>query len=188
MGFLNGKKLLITGVLSNRSIAYGIARACHQQGAELAFSYVGDRFKDRITEFAAEFGSKLIFDCDVDGFGDWDEHRILQAVSNLTTNAVKHGTPGTPVHVRVTGDADQVAVEVRNQGSIPRELLPHIFDPFRSGHHHGSRGEGLGLGLFIVKAIAGAHGGGVEVDAREGDTSFRLVLPRRPKAENAARA
>jgi enoyl-[acyl-carrier protein] reductase I len=65
MGFLTGKKLLITGVLSNRSIAYGIAKACHQQGAELAFSYVGERFKDRITDFAAEFDSKLIFDCDV---------------------------------------------------------------------------------------------------------------------------
>ena len=65
MGFLAGKKLLVTGVLSNRSIAYGIARACHQQGAELAFSYVGERFKDRITEFAAEFGSTRVFDCDV---------------------------------------------------------------------------------------------------------------------------
>jgi enoyl-[acyl-carrier protein] reductase I len=65
MGFLSGKKLLITGVLSNRSIAYGIAKACHAQGAELAFSYVGERFKDRITEFAADFDSKLIFDCDV---------------------------------------------------------------------------------------------------------------------------
>jgi enoyl-[acyl-carrier protein] reductase I len=65
MGFLAGKKLLITGVLSNRSIAYGVAKACHAQGAELAFSYVGERFKDRITEFAAEFGSQLIFDCDV---------------------------------------------------------------------------------------------------------------------------
>ena len=64
-GFLSGKKLLITGVLSNRSIAYGIAKACHDQGAELAFSYVGERFKDRITEFAADFDSKLIFDCDV---------------------------------------------------------------------------------------------------------------------------
>ena len=64
-GFLAGKKLLITGVLSNRSIAYGIAKACHAQGAELAFSYVGERFKGRITEFAAEFGSSLIFDCDV---------------------------------------------------------------------------------------------------------------------------
>ena len=65
MSFLKGKKILITGVLSNRSIAYGIAKACHAQGAELAFSYVGERFKDRITEFAADFDSKLIFDCDV---------------------------------------------------------------------------------------------------------------------------
>ncbi|MCW5223276.1 enoyl-ACP reductase FabI [Verminephrobacter aporrectodeae] len=65
MGFLTGKRLLITGLLSNRSIAYGIARACHAQGAELAFSYVGERFKERITEFAAEFGSGLVFDCDV---------------------------------------------------------------------------------------------------------------------------
>jgi enoyl-[acyl-carrier protein] reductase I len=65
MGFLTGKKLLITGVLSNRSIAYGVAKACHAQGAELAFSYVGERFKERITEFAADFGSSLIFDCDV---------------------------------------------------------------------------------------------------------------------------
>ena len=65
MGFLTGKKLLITGVLSNRSIAYGVAKACHAQGAELAFSYVGERFKDRITEFAGDFDSKLVFDCDV---------------------------------------------------------------------------------------------------------------------------
>ncbi|SEL62233.1 Enoyl-[acyl-carrier-protein] reductase [NADH] [Roseateles sp. YR242] len=65
MGFLAGKRLLITGVLSNRSIAYGIAKACHREGAELAFSYVGERFKDRVTEFAAEFGSSLVFDCDV---------------------------------------------------------------------------------------------------------------------------
>ncbi len=52
MAFLQGKKLLITGVLSNRSIAYGIAQACHREGAELAFTYVGERFKGRITEFA----------------------------------------------------------------------------------------------------------------------------------------
>jgi enoyl-[acyl-carrier protein] reductase I len=65
MGFLAGKRLLITGVLNNRSIAYGVARACHREGAELAFSYQGERFKERITEFAAEFGSTLVFDCDV---------------------------------------------------------------------------------------------------------------------------
>ena len=65
MAFLQGKRILITGLLSNRSIAYGIAQACHREGAELAFTYVGERFKDRITTFAAEFGSTLVFDCDV---------------------------------------------------------------------------------------------------------------------------
>lgn len=65
MGFLSGKRIVLTGLLSNRSIAYGIAKACHREGAELAFTYVGERFKDRITEFANEFNSKLIFDCDV---------------------------------------------------------------------------------------------------------------------------
>ena len=65
MGFLAGKRLLITGLLSNRSIAYGIAKACHREGAELAFSYVGERFKDRITGFAAEFGSDMVYECDV---------------------------------------------------------------------------------------------------------------------------
>jgi len=79
MGFLAGKKFLITGVLSNRSIAYGIARACHAQGAELAFSYVGERFKDRITEFAADFGSKLVFDCDVG-----DDAQIARLFTDLS--------------------------------------------------------------------------------------------------------
>jgi enoyl-[acyl-carrier protein] reductase I len=78
-GFLAGKKLLITGVLSNRSIAYGIARACHAQGAELAFSYQGERFKERITEFAADFGSTLVFDCDVSS-----DAQIAALVNDLT--------------------------------------------------------------------------------------------------------
>jgi len=65
MPFLSGKRILITGVLSNRSIAYGIARACRREGAELAFTYVGERFKERIGEVAREFGSDLTFDCDV---------------------------------------------------------------------------------------------------------------------------
>ncbi len=65
MGFLTGKKLLITGVLSNRSIAYGIAKACRREGAEIALSYVGERFKERTQQFAADFDSTLIFDCDV---------------------------------------------------------------------------------------------------------------------------
>ncbi len=65
MGFLAGKRLLITGVISNRSIAYGVAAACKREGAELAFTYQNERIKERVTEFAQEFGSDLVFPCDV---------------------------------------------------------------------------------------------------------------------------
>jgi enoyl-[acyl-carrier protein] reductase I len=80
-GFLSGKKLLITGVLSNRSIAYGIARACRQQGAEIALSYVGERFKERTAEFAKAFDSELIFDCDVG-----DDGQIDRLMTDLTAH------------------------------------------------------------------------------------------------------
>jgi enoyl-[acyl-carrier protein] reductase I len=65
MGFLAGKRILITGLLSNRSISYGIAKAMHREGAELAFTYQNERFQERVAKMAAEFGSELIFTCDV---------------------------------------------------------------------------------------------------------------------------
>ena len=121
---------------------------------------------------------QVTFDCEADGNGAWDEQRILQAITNLTANAVQHGTPGSPVRLRLTGDAQRVAVEVHNEGAIPAEVLPRIFEPFRSGRSHGGRGEGLGLGLFIAKALAVAHGGALEVDSSRQATTFRMVLPR----------
>lgn len=65
MGFLAGKRILITGLISNRSISYGIAKAMHREGAELAFAYQNERFKERVSKMAAEFGSALVFPCDV---------------------------------------------------------------------------------------------------------------------------
>lgn len=65
MGLLDGKRILITGVISNRSIAYGIAQACRAQGAELAFTYVGERFEERVTEYAKSLGSDIVIPCDV---------------------------------------------------------------------------------------------------------------------------
>jgi len=65
MGFLAGKKILITGILSNRSIAYGVAKACYREGAELAFTYVNDDLKERVARIAAEFGTAPLLPCDV---------------------------------------------------------------------------------------------------------------------------
>lgn len=65
MGFLSGKKALIVGIASNRSIAYGIARAMHREGATLAFSYPNDKLKSRVEKFAQEFDSDIVLPCDV---------------------------------------------------------------------------------------------------------------------------
>ncbi len=81
MGFLANKRILVTGMISNRSIAYGVAQAMYREGAELAFTYQGERVKDRVIEMAKEFGSPLVFPCDVSSdaeieklFGDLTTH------------------------------------------------------------------------------------------------------------------
>jgi enoyl-[acyl-carrier protein] reductase I len=65
MGFLSGKKILVTGMLSNRSIAYGVAKAMHREGAQLAFTYQGEGIKDRVIGLSKEFATDLILPCDV---------------------------------------------------------------------------------------------------------------------------
>lgn len=65
MGFLVNKRILITGMLSNRSIAYGVAKAMRREGAELAFTYQGERIRERVSELAREFDSELVLPCDV---------------------------------------------------------------------------------------------------------------------------
>jgi PAS domain S-box-containing protein len=110
--------------------------------------------------------------------GEWDPGRVAQLLANLVANALQHGPPTAPVRLRWTGRPDDVLLEVENAGPpIPAELLPHVFEPFRRGdaQHRG----GLGLGLFIARAIVAAHGGRIEVrsSAPEG-TVFSVRLPR----------
>ena len=81
MGFLAGKRILITGLLSKHSLAYGIAKACHREGAQLAFTYQNERFLDRINKFSAEFGSTLVFQCDVS-----DDAQIDKVFADLATH------------------------------------------------------------------------------------------------------
>ena len=73
MGFLTNKRILITGMISTRSIAYGIAQAMHREGAELAFTYQGERVRDRVSGLAKEFNSGLVFQCDVGSDDDIDQ-------------------------------------------------------------------------------------------------------------------
>ncbi|MBI3222221.1 MAG: enoyl-ACP reductase FabI [Nitrosomonadales bacterium] len=79
MGFLSSKRILITGMISNRSIAYGIAKAMHREGAELAFTYQGERVRGRVEEMAKDFGSELVYQCEVGSDAD-----IAQLFSDLS--------------------------------------------------------------------------------------------------------
>ena len=78
MGFLTNKQILVTGLLSNRSIAYGIAKAMHREGATLAFTYQGEDVRGRVEKLAAEFDSHLLFPCDVT-----DDEEITLCFENL---------------------------------------------------------------------------------------------------------
>jgi two-component system sensor histidine kinase/response regulator len=113
-----------------------------------------------------------------------DPDRLLQLFSNLVANAIHHGLPGTPVNVTVDGGSHEIWVRVHNLGVIPADLLPTIFDPFRSRPAAGSKSSGLGLGLYISQQIARAHGGDIAVESRQPlGTSFNVRLPRAEKID-----
>jgi enoyl-[acyl-carrier protein] reductase I len=101
MGFLAGKRALIVGLASTRSIAYGIAKAMHEQGAELAFTYQNEKLKSRVETMAAEFNSKRTFSCDV--AHDADIHAL---VNNLSTH---WDTLDILVHSVAYAPADQIS-------------------------------------------------------------------------------
>lgn len=99
MNILENKKALIIGVASNRSIAYGIAKQMHLFGAQLAFSYIGDRFKPRLTAIAQEFHSDLTYPCDVSN--DDEIKNMIQWISNEwnTIDIIVHATAFAPTEM-----------------------------------------------------------------------------------------
>jgi two-component system, sensor histidine kinase and response regulator len=123
----------------------------------------------------------IAFHAGGDCYGSWDDTRLGQAVSNLISNALEHGTPDAVVEVRLDGSAgDRVVLTVCNAGLIAPDVLPTLFEPFRSSRSRARRSDGLGLGLYIVRQIVQAHGGDVDAqspDAR-GTTTFVVRLPR----------
>ncbi len=112
--------------------------------------------------------------------GNWDGERLAQVASNLLGNALQHGDESAAVDVKFDGTrADAVVITVENSGTIPPDLLPQLFDPFRGAQRQAGRTEGLGLGLYIVQQIVAAHGGSVDVESgHENRTTFAVRIPR----------
>ena len=111
--------------------------------------------------------------------GVWDGERLCQVVINLVGNAIHHGDPDQPVRIDADGThPGQVTVAVSNGGTIPPELIPHLFDPFHGRERDPGRHQGLGLGLFIAHQIVRAHRGRINVHSQGGTTRFSVELPR----------
>jgi len=121
--------------------------------------------------------------------GDWDTDRIRQAISNLLGNALAHGAGSDPIAIRVDGtDGGCVVLEIQNAGVVPAEVMPVLFEPFRSGaNEKQARSGGLGLGLFISQQIAISHAGTIDVTSSESEgTRLRVRLPRTPPRSEPA--
>ena len=114
--------------------------------------------------------------------GAWDPDRLEQVASNLVSNAVDHGEPGTPVRVELAAAGGEVVLAVRNAGpALPPEVLAHLFEPFsRPPDERSRKASGLGLGLFICREIVRGHGGQIAARAADGEMAVTVRLPRRP--------
>lgn len=114
--------------------------------------------------------------------GMWDGQRLQQLLGNLVLNAVKYGAPTTPVRVTVTAEQADVRIIVANSGgAIAPSVMEQIFEPLKRGVDHADGYEEdshLGLGLYIVREIARAHGGDIDVRSEQDETSFSVRLPR----------
>ena len=115
-----------------------------------------------------------------DAKGTWDRSGLEKVVSNLLSNALRHGSKEHPIDVGVDGTAPRVRITVGNAGEVRPDVMPHLFQPFRRSEEREASREGLGLGLFIVKELVSAHGGRVDVQTGEGRTAFVVELPRQP--------
>lgn len=140
-------------------------------------------FEDEVDRLRVASGRKIDLAVFGDTRGVWDGARLQRALSNLVLNALKYGTPDTPVRVTLSGDEAEVRFEVGNSGPvIEPSALQWIVEPLKRGVHKENRSESdssLGLGLYIACGIAKAHGGNISVRSDQTETVFSVRLPRR---------
>jgi signal transduction histidine kinase len=143
---------------------------------------------------AAHPGRSIHVNVRGDVAGTWDSHRLRQLIANLLSNALQHGSNTDPVdltadgtHSQSTG-SDSVVIRVHNTGEpIPAQLLPTIFDPLVRGPtlvgKHRTPGS-IGLGLYIVREIATAHGGTADITSTaDSGTTVTICLPRHARKQ-----
>nr|WP_240806664.1 HAMP domain-containing sensor histidine kinase [Polyangium spumosum] len=139
-----------------------------------------DIVRELFAELSQQHGDRLVLTTpEGPTTGSWGREELRRAFWNLASNALKYGSAGGPVRFTVRSLPDHVEVEVHNEGPpIPVDEQARLFEPFtRARHEHAAPG-GWGLGLAIVRGVAEAHGGSVDVESAPGrGTSFTMRLP-----------
>jgi PAS domain S-box-containing protein len=130
-----------------------------------------------------EFEAPIQLDVEGDVTGTWDQDRLAEVLSNLAGNAIEHAAPGTVVIIKAHSEGAEAIVEISNQGdSIPTNVLPFIFEPFRRAQRGKPSVNGnLGLGLYIAHQIVLSHYGTLNAHCADGTTTFVMRLPRRSR-------
>jgi signal transduction histidine kinase len=177
---------IIADLLSYTRTRLGSGIPIHRSGADLrvVVGRVVDELRaanpDREIRVEAAEGEDLA--------GPWDPDRLEQVASNLVSNAVDHGDPGTPVRVELVREDRAVSLTVRNAGpGLPPEAMQHLFEPFsRPPDEQSRKASGLGLGLFICREIVRGHGGDISAHASEGEMAVTVRLPRDGPVESDA--
>jgi signal transduction histidine kinase len=177
---------IIADLLSYTRTRLGSGIPIHRSGADLrvVVGRVVDELRaanpDREIRVEASEGEDLA--------GPWDPDRLEQVASNLVSNAVDHGDPGTPVRVELAGEDLAVSLTVRNAGpGLPPEVMQHLFEPFsRPPDEQSRKASGLGLGLFICREIVRGHGGTISAHASEDEMAVTVRLPRGGPVESDA--
>jgi signal transduction histidine kinase len=148
---------------------------------------LAEAFADELEELrGAHAGRRLDLEVVGDTRGLWDGLRLKQLLRNLVSNAIKYGKPDAPVRVVLTGEEADVRIDVVNRGpTIDRSVLDQIFDPLKRGpEQRHDTDDGVGLGLYIVREVARAHGGEVHVRSDKEETLFTVRLPRHNQASS----
>ena len=145
---------------------------------------LADLFADELNLVrAAHPDHQIDLEVEGDSQGVWDGRRLQQLLGNLVLNAIKYGTPDAPVRVTITGEEQEVRFEVKNNGNaIEQQVLDQIFDPLRRGPDQENKYDAdgnLGLGLYIAREVAKAHGGGIDARSDDAETVLAVRLPRR---------
>jgi signal transduction histidine kinase len=146
---------------------------------------VADLFADELHELRAAHPERnLVLEVSGETRGVWDGPRLQRLLGNLVNNAVKYGAKDSPVRVVVADDKDRLRFDVKNMGrQIGQPVLNQLFAPLQRGQHDERKYDpdaGLGLGLYIAREIATAHGGEIEARSEGPETIFSVRLPRRP--------